>query len=426
MKKIGLLICFAVSHLSNAQTPSFESVKLADNSTSATSQVTDAAGNVYATGGLWGTTDFQPGAGEFLLVGGTSRSPVIFVSKVNSSGKLEWAIKIGQGGFHTGESIAIDNSGNIFVTGYFTGAVDFDPGVGVYNLGDSKYLSQAFILKLNPSGTFLWAKAIGIQHPTYGRSITLDAKGNIYCVGIFKGTEDFDLGPGISNLTSTVTDGYTHTDMFVLKMDPAGNFVWARNWYGVVSEEDHSIAVDASGNVYTTGSFSGKVDFDPGKEKSYLTSKGTTDIFISKLDASGNFSWAKSIGGKLEDEGNSIAVDVAGKIYITGFFSETVDFDPGKGEKKFTAPGSYGKDEKKDIFIAKYDGEGSLIWAIQMGGDHSDYGTHISVDSNNNIFVEGRYDGNIDFDPGQGTFFLKPEQAGYYGRAGFMLKLTQK
>ena len=426
MKITAFVLACILSCSVNAQQVKFESVKLSDKHYTTNSRATDAAGNIYKTGGLWDKTDFDPGPSEFFLTGTSSRSSDIFISKLSASGKFEWAKKIGKGGFESGESIALDKSGNLYITGSFDGTEDFDPGEAVFNLVCDDYQTHAFILKLDASGNFLWAKKTGENELVYGRSISLDASGNIYTVGTFKGTVDFDSGEGISNLESTQIDGHSKTDMYVLKLDASGNFLWAKNWYGGVSDQDHSIAVDASGNVYTTGDFYGKIDFNPGKENFSLSSKGKTDIFISKLDASGNFVWAKSIGGKLEDEGKSIAADAAGNIYLTGFFSETVDFDPGKGKLEFTAPGSYGEDEKKDIFIVKFNSSGISLWALQIGGDHSDIGKNISVDANNTILLEGDYYGNIDFDPGQGTFYLKPEQAGYYGKASFMLKLSQQ
>ena len=107
------------------------------------------------------------------------------------------------------------------------------------------------------------------------------------------------------------------------------NFAWAKQLGGVGSENSYAIAVDANGNVYTTGYFWLTTDFDPGIGTYNLTSAGLYDIFVSKLDASGNFIWAKQIGGTSNDVGFSITVDANGNIYTTGYFRDTVDFDPG-------------------------------------------------------------------------------------------------
>ncbi len=421
MKKITFLLCCLTTLLANAQIPKFESVKLIGEGHSLESRATDASGNVYKTGGLYGKSSFGS-KGEHFLTGGSDRSPDIFISKVNSNGDFVWAKKVGGAGYDLGESIALDKAANVYITGHFAGTKDFDPGDGEFNLTGDITKSSVFILKLDASGNFLWAKKIGENEIVYGHSITLDASGNIYTTGTFSETVDFDLGEGVNKLTSTEIDGYSKKDMFILKMDASGNFVWARNCYAGVSEQDHSIAVDASGNVYTTGYLFGKTDLNPGKEKFYLTSKGKKDIFISKLDASGNFVWAKIIGGELDDEGCSIATDVAGNIYITGYFSGTVDFDPGKGKVEFEAPGGQREDDSRDAFICKFNADGLFTWALQIGVFGSDTGDDISIDANNNILIEGQFDGNVDFDPGQGTFFLN---AGYHSDS-FLLKLSQK
>ncbi len=188
-----------------------------------------------------------------------------------------------------------------------------------------------------------WAKSMGGADPDYGLSIALDGSGNVYTTGFFEGTADFDPGAGVFNLTSA---GYR--DIYISKLDASGNFVWAKAMGGAFDDLGSSIAIDGSGNVYTTGYFSGTVDFDPGAGVFNLTSAGFEDIFISKLDASGNFVWANAMGGADPDYGSSIALDGSGNVYTTGFFEGTADFDPGAGVANLTSAGS------SDIFVAKY------------------------------------------------------------------------
>jgi hypothetical protein len=124
-------------------------------------------------------------------------------------------------------------------------------------------------------------------------------------------------------------------------------FAWAAGMGGTGYDYGYGIAVDASGNVYTTGSFEGTADFDPGSGVSNLTSAGDNDVFVRKLDASGNFLWARSMGGTGSDRGGGIAVDASGIVYTTGWFSSTVDFDPGAGTVNLTSAGA------RDIFVQK-------------------------------------------------------------------------
>src|SRR5262249_36288313 len=157
-------------------------------------------------------------------------------------------------------------------------------------------------------------------------SIAVDASGNVYTTGYFTGTADFDPDAGVFNLTAAGS-----FDIFVSKLSASGNFVWAKVMGGGSDDLGQSISVDASGNVCTTGYFTGTADFDPGAGVFNLTAAGYYDIFVSKLDASGNFAWAKAIGGTGGDEGYSIAIDSSGNVYTTGAFGGTVDFDPNAG-----------------------------------------------------------------------------------------------
>jgi hypothetical protein len=117
----------------------------------------------------------------------------------------------------------------------------------------------------------------------YGLSIAVDATGNVYTTGYFEGTADFDPGAGTTNLISA-----GNLDYFVSKLDPSGNFLWAKSIGGSSNEVGYSIAVDSSGNVYTTGYFAGTADFDPGAGTSNLTSVGGNDVFVLKLSPSGD------------------------------------------------------------------------------------------------------------------------------------------
>src|SRR5258705_498453 len=211
----------------------------------------------------------------------------MFISKLDASGNFVWAKTMGGAGDPAGTSIAIDASANVYTTGWFSGTVDFDPGSSVFNITAVAGSSDIFISKLNSSGNFVWAKALGGGGE--GSALALDVSGNIYATGHFYGTTDFDPGTGTFNLTSS---GSTY-DIFVSKLNNAGNFVWAKQIGGTSNDEGYSVATDVSGNVYIIGGFQGAVDFDPGAGTFNLTSAGAYDIFISKLDDLGNFIWAK-------------------------------------------------------------------------------------------------------------------------------------
>ena len=349
----------------------------------------DALGNVYTTGPFLETVDFDPGAGVMNLT--SQGHDDIFVKKLDSLGNLVWVKSVGGTSFDGGYSIAVDAQGNVYTTGYFVGTVDFDPGAGTVNL-TSQGGSDIFIQKLDALGDLVWAKSVGGTGNDNGRSIAVDAQGNVYTTGDFRGIVDFDPGAGTADLTSQ-----GENDVFIQKLDALGDLIWAKSVGETSYDYGYSIAVDVLGNVYTTGYFSGTVDFDPGAGTVNLTSQGGNDIFIQKLDALGDLVWAKSVGGTGNDNGRSIAVDAQGNVYTTGDFRGTVDFDPGAGIVNLTSQGG------SDIFIQKLDALGDLVWVKSMGGNSTDFGESIAVDSQGNVYTTGDFRGIVDFDPGAGT-----------------------
>jgi len=318
----------------------------------------------------------------------------------------EWARSFGGTSVDRGLSIALDASGNIYTAGYFFGTSDFDPGVGTSYL-TSKGYRDIFVQKMDAFGNFLWAKSIGNVGYDACRSMILDSLGNLYITGYFESTVDFDPGVGVYNLISN-----GNLDVFVLKMDSSGNLLWAKSFGGASAEESFSIAIDGSGNLYTVGFLEGTVDFNPGHGNYILNSNGNRDVFIHKMDSSGNIQWAKSFGGNLFDVGTSVVVNALGDIYITGYFMDSVDFNPGLWPYYLTSAGS------RDIFILKMNTDGQLLWAYSFGGTEQDLGESVTLDVNENVFIAGR--GNfldtVDFDPGPGVFNLTTQ-------GNFILKL---
>ena len=306
-----------------------------------------------------------------------------------------WAKSMGGISGDASYSTAIDASGNVYSTGYFNGTADFDPGAGTFYL-TTVGSTAIFISKLDPSGNFIWARAMTGTGYSVGRSIAVDILGNVYTTGYFFGTVDFNPGTGTFNLNTNGSD-----DIFISKLDSSGNFVWAKQIAGISDDQGHSISLDSFCNIYTTGSFSFTVDFNPDAGTYNLTSAGGFDIFISKLDSSGNFVWAKRMGGGSDEQSSSITLDASGSIYTTGAFLGTADFNPGAGTFYLTPVGV------QDIFISKLDSSGNFVWAKAMGGSAGN-GTSIKVGPTGagDVYTTGAFFGTVDFDPGTGTYNL--------------------
>ena len=243
---------------------------------------TDAAGNVYATGK----------EGENRL----------FVAKYSADGAEVWSrVDSGTGTLANGilvygERVAVDTDGNVLVVGPYGGKIDFNPdplktnfltAVGLHPFGD-----DTFVLKLNAAGAYVWAGSLGGPGQDVPSGLAVDGAGNILVSGLY-GTDtkkiknDFDPGPGTLNLASP--NGIPAT--FLVKLDPNRNLIWA---CGVAVSNVRDMALDAAGNVYTTGMFSGTSDFDPGAGTFNLTAGGS-DAYVSKLNSSGSFVWAADI-----------------------------------------------------------------------------------------------------------------------------------
>jgi len=361
--------------------------------------VVDDSGFIYVTGNFNDTADFDPKGGIFNMVSAGSND--IFVCKLDSVGNLVWAKQMGGTGTDIGTSVCLDPWGNVFSTGYFSDTADFDPGIAVNNF-ISAGLVDIYISKLDNNGNFIWAKQVGNNPIEDGSGVCIDGLGNSYITGRFAHTVDFDPSSGVFNLVSN-----GQWDIFILKLDPAGNFVWVKQIGGVDIDEGYSITLDKSGNILTTGRFYGQVDFDPGIGTNYLTAGSILDVFISKLDSNGNFLWAKRMGNGgilYSSNGNAIVTDNWGSVYTTGYFYGTVDFDPGPATYYLTVAGN--GTAAPDDFIQKLDEFGNFVWAVKVGDTGLDYGKSIAVDLSGNVYTTGFFSDSPDFDPGIDTFNL--------------------
>lgn len=359
----------------------------------------DGSGNAVITGSFANTVDFDPGPGTSNLTAGAGATNA-YIAGYTNNGNYQFAGMLGGYGASSypdlGNDVALDGSGNVYITGSFTGTVDFDPGPGVVNLTSTAVnTADIFIAKYDANGNYLYAKQMGGISADNAYSLFVDAAGNVYITGTFSGTADFDPGAGVVNLVSAGS-----LDIFFAKYDAAGNYVYAKSIGGTSIDYAASLSVDGSNNVYITGYYQGTVDFNPGAGVANLVSAGSDDVFFAKYDVSGNYVYAKSIGGTGFDNGFSIKADGSGNVYVTGSFSGTADFDPGAGVVNLVSAGG------ADIFIAKYNASGNYVYAKGMGGTATDNGNNIKVDGSGNVYVTGYFTGTADFDPGAGVVNL--------------------
>lgn len=372
------------------------------------STTTDTFGNVYMTGVFAYTVDFNPaGAPATLTANGDYDT---FIIKYDSNGNFQWVKQLGGIENDFGYAIRTDLNSDVYVCGFFRETVDFDPGESVYNL-TSNGDSEAYLLKLNTGGEFIWVKQYGGVLSEYPLALALDTAGDIYLTGDFKGTVDFNPGLDDSILTSAGNE-----DIFILKVDGNGDFIWVKQMGSTGVDKGTSISVDAKGNVYTTGHFIQTVDFDPGDGVFNMTSAGGSNIFVQKLDTNGNFLWANYMGGLGNDEGVSITNDADGNVIVTGNFFNQADFDSGAGDLSLTSQGGY------DMFIQKFDPDGNHIWLRQMGGSGIDRTASTGIDASGKIYTVGYFQGSADFNIGESN----GELTSYGSYDGFIQKLSME
>lgn len=301
----------------------------------------DSAGNLYLGGDFDDTTDFDPGPGVYNVtkIGPTNSGRDAFISKWDTSGNLVWFRHIGNTSTTTIETLQLTKSHSLLITGEFYFTTDFDPGPGVYNMSGLNGI-ETFIMKLDTSGSFVWAKEFGGVGIVHVVDVVEDIHENIFSTGSYSPSNgippDFDPGPGIYNLPT-----FTSTCIFVCKFDSLANLIWAKGMGGTQPVSGYSIDVDANGNSYTSGTIRGTADLDPGSGSDVHTSAGSHDMAIVKLNNTGDFVWAETLGdAPYNDIPRGVSLS-EGALYVTGDFMGTIDFNPGPDTADFTtAPGS--------------------------------------------------------------------------------------
>jgi len=373
----------------------------------------DTLGNVYVAGVL------DTGALDF----GTDGR--LYVAKHLPSGQLAWERIIGGIGQDVrARSIAVDATGQVFVTGFVQGTnVDFGGGQTVTKSNES-----ILLWKLNTRGQTQWVHAIGGQTGARdeGLEVAADSSGSVYVSGRFKTnsgqTIDFDPGPG-----SALRGTGNNSEGFIAKYDASGAFQWVHQAAGSAdNQQADALTLGGSGAIYVAGRITSAVDFiNPnGSTAASLAmdaaSGNTTDSYVLKLDANGAFLWAKRIGGADIDIATAVATDSTENVYVGGLFRSTVDFNQ-DGTTDASANGV------QDPFLIKLNSAGTYQWGEAIGSDASDStlgsGSDrilgIAVAADGTIHAVGRFTGRADFNPGTGVFAL--QSAG--GEDGFILRL---
>lgn len=357
----------------------------------------DSYGSSYSVGFFYGTVDFDPGAAVFNLTTPGTNAFHGYLLKLDSAGSFQWAYKLGNnvpGGTRI-NSVVVDDAGYLYVTGQFRGTVDFDLGPGTANMTSTSSFQDVFICKYTDQGGFVWCKQFEGPDDEYVNNIFVDAQSNIYTSIHYYGTFDADPDSNVAYTLTSIPSQFQR-DIVISKLDSNGNFVWAKNFSSPYYDDCSGLYIDQQENVYFTGSFGDSIDMDPGSAQQYLYASGNLDAFIAKLDINGNYLWAKNLNAPQTSIGAGIRKN-NNEILVVGSFSDSIDIDFGAGSNFLQA------NAQDDFFLLSLDTNGNSNWIKQFSGLDYDYQIDIAVNSANKIYLTGSFTDTVDFDPGIGV-----------------------
>ena len=334
----------------------------------------DDEGNSYITGVFYDVAWF--GNTTLTSIGGPA-DPDVFVTKIDTNGNWQWAVRGGGYVGDAGYGIAVDEEGNSYVTGHFMWSATF----GLTQL-TSQGSADVFVAMLDTNGVWGWAVSGGGSQPDYVCDITVGDDGDLYLTGDFEGSATF----GADTLISL-----GNVDVFIAKLDTAGNWMWARSGGSLSIERGYDIAVDSNNNVYVTGVFLESISFGT----TTLFGMGSWDVYVVKIDCDGTWQWAVSVGSSATEGAWGIAVDHNDHPFICGVFGGVVTI----GESTIISLDSH------DVFVATLDDTGTWQWAMSAGGTNWDEGYALTSDKNGSIYVTGYFDGSAFF--GNTTLFTQ-------------------
>jgi Beta-propeller repeat len=287
---------------------------------------------------------------------------------------VAWSVSGGGENSDMGFAVASDSGGNVIFAGRIAGEATLAGALPV-PAGDL----DAAIIKFDRDGQLVWARRPGGNGRDSAQDIAIDADGNALVTGYFRNTGEF----GGESLKSA-----GHRDAFIAKYDPNGALVWLRRAGGPRIDEGRGIAADSNGNILVTGGFERQAFFADDES---LTAEEGGNAFIAKYAPDGTLLWVRQAGGEKYAWGNTITTDAAGNILVSGAFSEDAAFD----DITLKSAGDL------DIFIAKYDPDGNLIWAQSAGGPGRDIAYSATTDKAGNVLVSGTFSRTVNFNEGR-------------------------
>ena len=362
----------------------------------------NADGDILITGVFRGLADFDFSDNVALLSSMGNIRQDFFLAKYDADGNYIWAfnLPIEAIGSFVDQGLATDENNNIYLTGQFRGAVDFDLGDNVNTLTASGESQQCFVAKYSNDGQFLWAFSLDAAEYSRGKDIIIGNEDCLYITGGFSGSADFDP----SESTTILDDG----GIFVAKYNLDGGLIWAFDMNGETPTwpltEGAEIALDEAGNIYLAGHHSTGIDIDPGPETLELNG---SNALLAKYDSDGNLQWGYSLGGGTGINAVNDLQVVGNNLFIVGAYSGVADFDPGPEEAMLDAV------QFNKVYVASYNTDGAYSWAFDLKGEEAAHGEEIYVSGSDYFYMTSRFLGTVDFDPSDAIFQLNSTQWGW-------------
>ena len=373
---------------------------------------TDSSSNLYITGyySATGAILYNSDSASFGSLTSAGGNDFVII-KVNSSGFVQWTTRIAGTSSDSGTDMYVDSSGNIYVTGIFSGTAT------IFNVGGGSFKSltaigggtnqDAIVVKYNSSGIAQWAARMG--NATAGtdnaNGVTVDFNGNVYVTGIFTGSVGMYNANDV--LFGTINGSVDATAAFIVKYNSLGTVVWGISIGGSGADVGNAVTVDALGNLYTTGSYSlatSTIIFSAEDIVSSLPNAGGNDAFIAKYTTSGNFQWATRVAGTTADDAYSVASDSDGNVY--GLVAYTGTASLFNADSSSFGSFTNASTTAANIAIIKYNSSGVIQWAAQvLTATGADIGYGITVSPVGNIYVTGSLTGTATVFNANGTSF---------------------
>jgi hypothetical protein len=302
----------------------------------------------------------------------------IFLAKYTLDGDIVWATRAGEAYWDEAFGLCSDNSGNLLITGSYWGTARFDniTLTGLYGLGATDGF-DIFIAKYDSDGNALWAKRMVERGWDRGSDIATDPAGNCYVTGGFQTALLFG-GFGGPSLTATGGDG--DEDIFLVKYDQEGNFVWKTSAGSSGFDQARAVTLDNDNNIYLTGVISETADFDSTES---IISNGFNDLFLAKYDSTGQLLWVRGAGSASEDGANDVVTDIQGNIYVCGYLGSAAQFD----DLQIVGGG---------FFVAKYDPKGRILWVKQIG-ETDNLGKSLALMKTGDLVTTGVFENSATF-----------------------------